>query len=192
MYLLFLKDFTMKAFEFIDRAESQAMRARTRAVEAADGQEDEGVAQAEETRETKVFKNLKEALEKPEAIALAEGEKLYGMPILWMLLQDEYEGSSELSNNEQLELVLEAVREVLSQPSSHKIRMFYMLKALKNLMEGKSLYSSIAVFTCIVETFGLPAGAERQPGLSRAEALACMEEQLGLVQIILQDILRYD
>ena len=88
MYLLFLKDFTMKAFEFADRTEQQSSRARARALEAANGQDGEEEVEEEETREAKVFKNLKEALEKPESIALEEGEKLYGMPIFWVLLQD--------------------------------------------------------------------------------------------------------
>lgn len=50
--------------------------------------------------EQKVFKNLKEALAQPESTALAEGEKLYGMPIFWMLLQDNYEATSEISSSE--------------------------------------------------------------------------------------------
>jgi len=49
---------------------------------------------------------------------LAEGDKLYGLPIFWVLLQDNYEASSELSGAEQLDLVLAAVQEILSQPHS--------------------------------------------------------------------------
>lgn len=191
MYLLFLKDFTMKAFELADKVEQQAQRVRAREMEAANGQDGEEEAEEEEdAREAEVFQNLKEALAKPESVALADGEKLYGMPIFWMLLQDGYEASSDLSGTDQLELVLEAVREILSQPYSQKIRMFYLLKALGKLMEGKSLYSSIAVFTCIMEMLG--SSAARHSGLSRAEALKQLEEQLGLVQVILQDIMRYD
>ena len=49
---------------------------------------------------------------------MAEGDKLYGLPIFWVLLQDNYEASSELSGTEQLDLVLAAVQEILSQPHS--------------------------------------------------------------------------
>lgn len=54
--------------------------------------------------------------------------------------------------------------------------MFYLLKALKNLIEGKSIYSSIAVVTSIVETFGQPTGNDQQVGLSPVEALERLEE----------------
>ena len=54
--------------------------------------------------------------------------------------------------------------------------MFYLLKALKNLIEGKSIYSSIAVITSIVDTFGQPTGNDQQAGLSPVEALARLEE----------------
>ena len=76
-------------------------RARAREMEVANGQDGEEEAEEEEdAREAEVFQNLKEALAKPESVALADGEKLYGMPIFWMLLQDGYEASSDLSGTD--------------------------------------------------------------------------------------------
>lgn len=65
-----------------------------------------------------VFQNITNGLENPETVGLAEGEKLYGMPILWTLIQDEYVSKSDLSGSDQFDFVMEAVREVLSQSFS--------------------------------------------------------------------------
>ena len=119
--------------------------------------DDEEPEEEEDTREAQVFQNFQNGLEEPESVGLAEGEKLYGMPILWTLLQDGYVSKSDLSGSDQFDFVLEAVREILSQQFSQKVRMYYLLKSVKNLIEGKSLYSSSMIFISILELVGAPA-----------------------------------
>ena len=42
------------------------------------------------SREQAVFLDLNRALSKPAEVSLAEGEQLYGLPVLWSVAQDSY------------------------------------------------------------------------------------------------------
>jgi len=69
--------------------------------------------------------------------------------------------------------------------------MFYLLACLSNLRAGTSLYPSIVVALCILE--GLDASRDDDSGgLSTKKAICVLEQQLGLVSVILGDITNYD
>jgi len=53
-----------------------------------------------------VFADLGKALSEPESMALLEGQKLYGMPILWDIIQDTFKSTGEVKSSEILSLAL--------------------------------------------------------------------------------------
>ena len=103
------------------------------------------------SRERKIFSNLNEALMQPEAAALTEEDRLYGLPILWNIVQDSYQNGAELTSSEILRLALDSLCEVLTQPFARSVRMYYLLACLNNLRNGTSLYASICVAVSIIE-----------------------------------------
>lgn len=103
------------------------------------------------SRERKIFSNLNEALLQPEAAALTEEDRLYGLPILWNIVQDSYQNGAELTSSEILRLALDSLCEVLTQPFARSVRMYYLLACLNNLRSGTSLYASICVAVSIIE-----------------------------------------
>jgi hypothetical protein len=65
-----------------------------------------------------VFSDLNRALAHPQEVSLSEGEPLYGLPILWSVVQDSYQSGPELASSDALRVALEAVGEILAQPYS--------------------------------------------------------------------------
>lgn len=80
MYLSFLKEFTVRAFQAAERAQLET--------EKPDNEEEPGDNPA--VREQSVFADLKAALASPETTCLAPGQKLYGLPVYWKVMQDDY------------------------------------------------------------------------------------------------------
>jgi len=71
--------------------------------------------------------------------------------------------------------------------------MYFLLLAINNLRSGASLYPSISIAVSIIEGFDLYVmGDYQQYKLSSSQALELLEKQIGLVDIILQDITLYD
>jgi len=77
------------------------------------------------------------------------GEKLFGLPILWNLIQDSYPVTSE--SKDLLTCALESLCQILGTAQASRVRDYYLILALRNIKEGKSLYPSICVFKCIFE-----------------------------------------
>jgi len=65
-------------------------------------------------KDNRVFTDLKASLENPESVSLAQGEKLYGLPVLWGIMQDSYQSAAELAGHEILRVALESMCHLLS------------------------------------------------------------------------------
>ena len=97
MYLTFLKDYSMRALEVVERAkifarhqkarEKKMKQLRDRGLDSEqqiEPDQDENES-PKGVKEADILSNLKEYLAKPES-CIAESEKLYGLPILWSIL----------------------------------------------------------------------------------------------------------
>jgi len=92
-----------------------------------------------------INKSLAEvSLADPET-AISKEEHLYGLPIFWDLVQDRNNSTSEVANDELLDLSLQAIKDILEEPYGTRIRLYYLLKALKNIENGESLRPSIQI-----------------------------------------------
>jgi len=63
-----------------------------------------------------VFSDFKAALEDPEKVGLGEGVKLYGLPILWNIVQDSFQADAEKKSGGLPRVALEAMEEILARP----------------------------------------------------------------------------
>jgi hypothetical protein len=175
MYLMFLKEFSLRAFEAEEMRGGQQLSSANSAV----------------LRIQKVFANLKEAIAAPEAASLLPDEKLYGLPVFWSLLQDSYQCADAKLRSELHRVSLESVTELLAQPCARPAALFYLLSCFNNLLQGISLYPSICLTISILG--GLDALPEDEAEVpSTHKALCLLEEQIGLVSLILKDIELYD
>lgn len=75
-----------------------------------------------------VFADLGKALSEPESMALLEGQKLYGMPILWDIIQDTFKSTGEVKSSEILSLALGSFCEILAQPLAP--RAYYLMRCI--------------------------------------------------------------
>jgi hypothetical protein len=125
---------------------------------------------------------------------LTNEDKLYGLPVLWNIVQDSYQTGGELTSSEILTVALDSLCEVLAQPFARSVRMYYLMACLNNLRSGSSLFASICVAVSIVEALESSAGGHDEDGqdLTSRRAIELLEEQVGLVDIILKDIMHYD
>jgi hypothetical protein len=80
-----------------------------------------------------VFANLKEAIAAPEAASMRPGEKLYGLPVYWSVLQDSYQCTDATLRAELLRVSLESITELLAQACARPAALFYLLSCLRNL-----------------------------------------------------------
>jgi len=192
MYLLFLKDYTLRALDALATARERADYARREqlAAENDSGSEPMQEIPARGASELKVLSNLEQAIAQPESV-LSEGDKLYGLPVFWGILQDSYPGGDALSSAELLRVALDCSREILALPFARSARLLYLVASLKNLKEGTSLYPSVCVAIGILEGYGA-ANEDDTESLSTRRAIELVEGQLGLVSTILDDITHYD
>lgn len=84
MYLQFLKDFTTKALESSERARRVAAAQKNDKLE----EDDESRATKSQAIEFQVFSELNKALADPETVGVVAGSRLYGLPVLWNIVQD--------------------------------------------------------------------------------------------------------
>lgn len=194
MYLLFLKEFSLRALEAADRARRGAKSLHQEHITGSTGQEQDGALRASESgveRELRVFSDLTTALAQPESVSLSAGENLYGLPVMWNIMQDSYQSGAELTGSEILRVALESMCEILTQPFARPVRMFYLLACLNNLKQGISLYPSICVAISILDGLGT-AHDDGADGLTTRKAICFLETQLGLVSLILNSVTCYD
>lgn len=113
MYLDFLKEFTIRALGTAESIKEQRKRAKVM-----QNMEELAAIEDRETRADKlqqmVFADLGKALSEPEKMALLEGQKLYGMPILWGIIQDTFKSTGEVKSSEILALALGSLCEILA------------------------------------------------------------------------------
>lgn len=104
MYIEFLKEFTLRALGADEAASySKARSSKTNP----EGQELDG-EQSRPDIQKRVFSDLKAALEEPDKNGLGEGVKLYGLPILWDIVQDSFHTGAEVKSGDILRVALEA------------------------------------------------------------------------------------
>lgn len=84
MYLTFLKDFTTKALESSERARRVAAAHKN----GGPSEDDESRATKSQAIEFQVFSELSKALADPETLGVVAGSRLYGLPVLWNIVQD--------------------------------------------------------------------------------------------------------
>lgn len=127
-------------------------------------------------------------------MALTSEDRLYGLPVLWNIVQDSYQNEGDLRSEEILTLALNALCEVLAQPFARSVRMYYLMACLNNLRNGSSLYASISVAVSIVEALESSISGHDEDGqdLTSRGAVELLEEQVGLVDLILKDVMHYD
>jgi hypothetical protein len=106
--------------------------------ESSDDMEGEGLSDKEDRdeEEDKVEVNLlKNCVEfiKEENKGISPGEKTYGLPILWKLMQDNTNGPS---NTAIVEAALNALDDVLKNDICKKYRLSYLFHAISNLSNG--------------------------------------------------------
>lgn len=176
MYLQFLKDFSLRAFE-ADEYHSGAAKEITQ--------------DSAESRINAAFADLKLALADPAAVSLRPGDKLYGLPVFWMVLQDNYKCTDAKLRGELLRVALDSITELLGQSNTKAAALFYLLQCLRNLDAGTSLYPSISLTINILG--GLDAIPDEDVQVpSTRKAIALLEQQVGLVALALKDIAHYD
>jgi len=117
-------------------------------------------------------------LNQPEAVTLTSEDRLYGLPVLWNIVQDSYQNEGELRDSEILPLALSALCEVLAQPFARSVRMYYLMACLNNLRNASSLHSSICVAVCIVEALETSISGHDEDGqdISSKRAVELLEE----------------
>mmetsp|Transcript_4486 Transcript_4486/g.6709 ORF Transcript_4486/g.6709 Transcript_4486/m.6709 type:complete len:281 (-) Transcript_4486:5559-6401(-) len=164
MHLIFLKDFTLKALEAYssDEMKDDDYIGRDHALK-------------QEIELVKVSKDIDKVLK--------GGEKLYGLPLFWDIVQDGYQQGSK---KDLLQCALDSLCEILSQTSDKKIRVYYLLKVLANLKQGLSLYPSVSIFASLIE------GNERDSISRPALLLATLNESVDLVKVVVSAIQMYD
>ena len=112
-----------------------------------------------------MFSDFKAALEDPEKLGLGEGVKLYGLPILWNIVQDSFHADGEKKSGSLSRVALEAMEEILARPVAPQLsttgqgqRIYYLLKAINNLRKGVSLYPSACLVMGIIEVIDSQSG----------------------------------
>ena len=95
-----------------------------------------------------MFSDLNKALASPDTLGLIPGERLFALPVLWNMIQDSYQTTEK---KDLLQCALDSLGQILRDPSSSRVKFYYLLLALNNLKQGKSLFPSICVFISIME-----------------------------------------
>lgn len=130
----FLKDFTNQALGNERRAKKRKEYSHA---------EDEEMQDGAQNPMVQSLKNMTKAVEDPEAIALSD-QKVFGLDKIWTWVQD---GNIK---PEMYCLALDALIEVLQGPYSSRVRIYFLFKALQNLKNSKSLYTSLQVLTTVL------------------------------------------
>lgn len=101
-------------------------------------------------KEMQTVKNLKENLQvlTSQAEGATQDESyLYGLPVFWIICCDQDKSNAEAAviTPEIQELATNAIIELFAANFRRMVRMPFLLKALKNILDGKSLVQSIAI-----------------------------------------------
>lgn len=125
-------------------------------------------------------------------MGLGQDTKLYGLPILWNIVQDSFHSGAEIKSSDVLRVALEAIQEILARPLAP--RMYYLLKSINNLRQGVSLYPSACIVVSIVEVIDSQSvGTDEQDfNPTGQQAIQCVDDCLGFVDLIIASITVYD
>lgn len=116
--------------------------------------------EADINREKRVFADLNIAMKDLENACLHQGQRLYGLPIYWKVLQDSYKCNDTATRADLVKVAQDSMIDILNQTQARSGLMYYLLKSIINLNEGRSLYPSINLLMNILNCMGVFASQQ--------------------------------